>query len=248
MSESGFPRYDRANVPDAGCSQCEALRREVKLTREKNARLRNEVRWLQGLPPKNTNQQIAQRDRHIRALQSTCETYKSSVAGYVKHTATLAATIDRVKRERNAIRAQLAAAEAAREAVLASLAAAEAVAGEVRGEAAKAVCHYCRVGAPFVETPYVRNGRWHQNDVDPLVCSWCSASAIHALPTPSAALQRVREQEAERALRWAADHPCGTGGLADLLGVVADDPRDQWAGYVKRGLAALFPTPDAGGK
>lgn len=79
------------------------------------------------------------------------------------------------------------------------------------------------------------------------------ADAIRALllRAPSAALQRVREEAqkdgAERALRWAADHPCGTGGLADLLGAVADDPRDQWAGYVKRGLAALFPTPSAGG-
>jgi hypothetical protein len=141
-----------------------------------------------------------------------------------------------------ALREQLTAAEAAREAVLASLAAAEAVAGEVRGEAAKAVCHYCRVGAPFVETPYGRNGRWHQNDVDPLVCSWCSASAIHALPTPSAALQRVREQEAERALRWAW-YEVGPGDPRDEGGV--DPGRDE---FVAEGMTMLFPTPDAGGK
>ncbi len=154
---------------------------------------------------------------------------------------TLADACERLAEENERLREQLTAAEAAREAVLASLAAAEAVAGEVRGEAAKAVCHYCRVGAPFVETPYVRNGRWHQNDVDPLVCSWCSASAIHALPTPSAALQRVREQEAERALMeaWMNGPPITFDSRA-MLG-----SRDRW---VAACMARLFPTPDAGGK
>ncbi len=146
---------------------------------------------------------------------------------------------------RAVLRAALTGDEAVCEAVLASLAAAEAVAGEVRGEAAKAVCHYCRVGAPFVETPYGRNGRWHQNDVDPLVCSWCSASAIHALPTPSAALQRVREQAqregAERALMeaWMNGPPIMFEGRASLGG------RDRW---MTACMARLFPTPDAGGK
>ncbi len=74
-------------------------------------------------------------------------------------------------------------------------------------------------------------------------------NAIHSvpLPTPSAALQRVREQEAERVLRWAAipqnfpdfDVPLDDGAFIKL--------QEPVGAYVARGLAALFPTPDAGG-
>jgi chromosome segregation ATPase len=111
--DRNFPTYDRANVPPGLCARCEMYRTELERTQEKNARLREEVRWLQGLPPKNAHQQMEARDRQIRALQSKCASYQGSVAGYVKNAAVLSATIDRVKAERDALRAELEALKAA---------------------------------------------------------------------------------------------------------------------------------------
>lgn len=127
-----------------------------------------------------------------------------------------------IVKENDALRAQPTAAEAAR----------EAVAGEVREACAK-----------VVEKVY---GPWSVDiPREDLVRKWAreTAASIRSLdfPTPSAALQRVREQEAERALRWAW-YEIGHGDPRDEDGV--DPGRDE---FVAEGMTMLFPTPDAGG-
>lgn len=109
------------------------------------------------------------------------------------------------------LKAQLTAAEAAREAVLASLAAAEAVAGEVREMAAQSADFYARIatGMGFGQGYFV-------------------GEQIRALPlpTPSAALQRVREQAYQEGYNEGRKFPMG---------------------QCEAHAAASFPTPDAGG-
>lgn len=69
------------------------------------------------------------------------------------------------------------------------------------------------------------------------------AALVAATPD---ALTAAERRGAERALRWAGDNPVSSGGLRDLLGADADDPRNQWRGYIMRGMATLFPeAPDA---
>lgn len=113
------------------------------------------------------------------------------------------------------LKAQLTAAEAAREAVLASLAAAEAVAGEVREACVRSLNGMQRLylGSNHVFVAKVLSD---------------AKNAIHSvpLPTPSAALQRVREQAYQEGYNEGRKFPMG---------------------QCEAHAAASFPTPDAGG-
>ena len=161
---------------------------------------------------------------------------------------TLADACERLAEENERMREQLTAAEAAREEDFASFVASELFAQEVRQNAMEYAAKCCEGRAMGNKNTTAR----HEAEKCAMAIRYHARNAhlVRALdlPTPSAALQRVREQEAERALRWAADNPPGSGGARDLPEARADDPVDQWQGYIERGLAALLPTPDAEGK
>lgn len=112
--------------------------------------------------------------------------------------------------------------------VIAAEAAREAVAGEVRE----------KVGAILAEMGCACEAQ-DRDDVHT-----CDAGRIErilrTLPTPSAALQRVREQEAERALEGALEAVQVLGRTGVLGG--------HSINHVCDAIRALFPTHDAGGK
>ncbi len=159
-------------------------------------------------------------------------------AALLNHTAALL-EVGRMRDETIALREQLTAAEAAREAVLASLAAAEAVAGEALKWAYRQLAHDHHYGFPL--------------DPDKPDGVAFVARGLASLPTPSAALQRVREQAqregAERALRYMYErqYPLYPDG-APHFGIDREDWEKGWGACKSVGLAALFPTPDAGGR
>ena len=66
-----FPLYDREHLPGGvdACASCAALRHELHLTQRRNANLRAEIRFLNGLPPKGTNQQIEGLNAQVKTLQ-----------------------------------------------------------------------------------------------------------------------------------------------------------------------------------